>query len=149
MGSRKELTAEWIAEEMQRVIGSYPKEEIQNTMPVILLFMVREMGLENLIPQVRRAAENVLLKAGVNDRLSPDEIRATVKAYLATLRPNEEMLRRIKEIFDTHYAFMAEGKKADYRRLVDEGDLKLPAKVGAARPRGALSLDNFRIARRI
>lgn len=146
----RETTAEWITERLISVLGSYPKDDVAATMPVILLYMTREFGFEQLLPELQGAILRMLDEAGVRDDMPPADVAARVERYLDTLAVNERLLVQVQEVFLTHDAARAETTRASFRDLGgDRGKPALPALFGAKRPPGALTLDQLFPRRRM
>lgn len=141
----KETTAEWIGDQLIAIIGSYPKERIAGTMPVILLYMVREFGFDSLQEPVRASVLRVLDRAGAREGMEESEIVARVEAYLDSLDVDEELLRSVHEVFRAHHAALAEAAREELRSI--EGLKKprvLPLRVGEKPPPGTLGTQHFR-----
>ncbi|MCK6549575.1 hypothetical protein L6R52_27310 [Myxococcota bacterium] len=146
----RETTAEWITERLIAILSSYPKDDVAGTMPVILLYMTREFGFDQLQPELQGAILRMLDKAGVREDMAPADVAARVERYIDTLDVNERLLFQVQEVFLTHDAARAETTRASFRDL--GGDRKrpaLPAFFGSKRPEGSLTLDQLCPRRRM
>ena len=146
--SKPEATAKWIERRLTRVLKGYPEQEIKRTMPVILMFMAQEFGLENLDPKFQEAVHKVICAAGVTPEMSPKQVNAKMSAFVKSLEVNEALLADIKQVFDQHHAALSERVIGGFKRMIGLKP-KAPAKVGESRPKDALTLDSFAFARRL
>lgn len=144
----KETTAEWISERLIATIGAYPKEAIAETMPIILMHLVREFGFASLEPQVRASVLRVMEKAGIRDGMSDELVAKKMRKYLDSLDVDEKLLFDVHEIFRTHHSALAESKRADFRELGGAKAAPLPQHVGARRVAGGLTPDQLTKHRR-
>ena len=137
--SKRETTQGWISERMQAVLSSYPAEDVKATLPVILMFMVEAFGIDALAPPIRSAVQRAFDEAGVRPGASEAEVAERMRRYVAGRAVNLDLLERIKEIFDVHYAALAEEKTSGSSRFFGARRTPRPAVIGAPRPAGAFS----------
>ena len=144
----KETSAEWISERMQAVISAYPKEEIEATIPVVVLFMAKEFGIERLEPKIRAAFDRIVERAGVTKDMGADEVARALDRHVGSLVPNVKLLEEIHAIFEIHRAAIGEEKTGDFAGMTGARKKKLPAMVGAPRPARSLNPSTFIRAKR-
>jgi hypothetical protein len=141
--AKRETTQAWISERMQAVLSSFPQEDVKATLPVILMFMVEAFGIDQLAPPIRAAVQRAFDEAGVRAGASEAEVADRMRRYVAGRAVNLDLLERIKEIFDTHYAALKEEKASGLSRFFGAPRAARPAVIGAPRPTGALSVAAF------
>lgn len=146
MRQPKEMTAEWISERVQAILGARPRDEVAATMPALLMLMVHEIGFDNLLPPIQEAARRVFHAAGVTEAMSAEEMGHRVAAHLETLPVSLPLLRKIQAVFSAHDQALAELRRAKPSRFARPR--ALPALVDAPRPTGTLSLDRLQFPRR-
>ncbi len=149
MSTSPETTAEWVEQEMGRVLDSYPKDEVDLTMPHILLLMTQEFGFENLQPKLQNAVQVILIAAGVRPETTEEESQSLVAAYTAKLKPSHGLLRDIQKVFEQHYRALGQDQAGNFKRFADQGAVAKPLKPGEKPPEGALSLDRLKFPRRL
>src|SRR5438132_1568437 len=93
----KGLTIEQVAKEVGAVLDSFPKEEVDKTMPSILLMMAKELGYENLDSSIQEAVQNVLKACGIKPEMNEEQVALCVKWYCGQLRPNQNLILGIRE----------------------------------------------------
>jgi len=135
----KETTEAWITERMQAVLSAHEPEAVKATMPVILMFMVDAFGIDGLDPKIQAAVQRVFSEAGVRRDMSEAQVAARMKRFIAARPVHTGLLDRIKEIFDTHYAALAEQKNRGLRRFFGARRAARPATFGAPAPAGTLT----------
>jgi hypothetical protein len=136
---RSELTSEWITRELDAVFLAYSNEEVQRALPLLLLMMAREFGLEKLEPKLRTETLRVLNYAGIKDEMTPEETQPRIAAYIASLNVSETMLRDIKRVFDAHYEALTESQAEKFGKMLPFQRSKTAQKVGEARPRDTIN----------
>jgi hypothetical protein len=131
---RLESTAEWIAHELEAIFKAYPREDVDKALPLLLLIMGRDFGLDNLEPQMRMEVQRVLFEAGVRADMAPEVMQEKVSAFIATLGVNEMMLREIRRVFDVHYEVLAESAAERFGKMLPWRRSRFAPKVGEERP---------------
>ena len=136
-----EANPEWVSEQVKALLSSYPEHDVKNTMPVILMFMVDEFGVDNLIPPVRAGVERVLERAGIDNDCTNDEVKERMERFIGGLDVNRMLLADIQDIYFRHREAIAENKSGLASRLLGRKVNKQRApSYGAAMPVGAVSL---------
>lgn len=144
-----ETTAEWVEESMVDVLSSYSEEERDKTLPVILLFMAREFGWDNLQPKILNGVQLVLISAGIRPEHDEEKAQELLQAHVDKLEPNMDLLMDIKKIFDKHYEALGEDNAKSFNRMTGKGDEKKAPMVGDKKPEGALNLDQLKFPKRL
>lgn len=129
-----EATAEWIASELNAIFRAYSREEVDRAMPLLLLIMGRDFGLENLEPRMKQEVLRVMRDAGLHDDMPPDEAQQKIAAFISKLNVNESMLREIKRVYDVHYEVLAETSAERFGKMLPFRRRRGAPKVGEARP---------------
>lgn len=136
---RSELTSEWITRELDAVFLAYSREDVQRALPLLLLMMAREFGLEKLEPKIRTETLRVLTYAGIKDDMPPEEAQPKIAAYITSLQVNESMLREIKRVFDAHYEALTECNAEKFGKMRRFQPAKTAQHVGEERPRDTVN----------
>jgi hypothetical protein len=131
---RLESTAEWIASELGAIFRAYSRDEVDRAMPLLLLIMGKDFGLENLEPRIRTEVLRVMAQAGLRDEMDPEEAQERISAFILKLNVNESMLREIKRVFDVHYEVLAETNAERFGKMLPFLRRRSAQKVGEARP---------------
>lgn len=144
----RETTADWIAQEIKRILGSHPRAEVERTMPVILLSMSKEFGYETLDPVIRARVDRTLEDAGCEPDMPAEQISARVREYFKRLGPSLSILKEVRNVMDTHYAALGKEASEEFRQMADEEPLRAP-KAGEPKPEGSVSLDALGFPKRL
>src|SRR5687767_6659962 len=115
---RREATAEWIEEQMIAVFRAYPREDVDRTMPVVLLLMARDFGFENLRPDLQQRVQRIMHAIGLTAEMSEDDVKAQTVSWVHNQRVNQNMLVDLKRIFEQHYAALTAQNARSFRRVL-------------------------------
>jgi hypothetical protein len=140
---RLESTAEWITSELDAIFRAYSKEDVERAMPLLLLIMGKDFGLDNLLPRIRTEVLRVMKQAELTDDPTPDEAQAKISAFIMTLNVNEAMLREIKRVFDVHYEVLTETNAERFLKMLPFRKKNSANKVGEARPTNTFGGEEF------
>lgn len=140
---RLEATAEWVSSELEAIFRAYSKDDVDRAMPLLLLIMGKDFGLENLLPHIRCEVLKVMMQAGLRDDTPPDEAQQKIAAFILGLNVNEAMLREIKRVFDVHYEVLAETSAERFTKMLPFLRKRSAQKVGEARPENTVGGEEF------
>src|SRR5690349_15759918 len=111
---REETTAKWIEEQIGRILNSYPREEVDRAIPVLLLLMARDFGFENLEPRMQKAVLKVQLRIGIDESTPEEQIGKKIQDFILSLNLNTKILDDIRHVFEIHYSTLQEETTTNY-----------------------------------
>lgn len=115
---RRERTAEWIEERMNAIFRAFPRDAVDRAIPLLLLLMARDFGFDALRPELQEVVRRIAVRIGLTEGMDEDLAKSKTVVYVHNLAIDPELLRQVKQVFDTHYAARAEASAEGFRRVL-------------------------------
>lgn len=136
-------TAAWVEASLCAVMDRCPREERDRTMPIIVLSMAHELGFENLHPKLQSSVERALAAAGIHQEMSSGEAHQRMLAYVERLRPNHDLLREIRAVFERHADAHRDRTERGFARASGRTPTPAPHAASCEKPAGSFELKSF------
>lgn len=94
-------TADLVEKRVGDVLASHPEAEVKRAMPIILLLLARDCGVDNLRPRVRDALYDLFVKLGVQPTMDDEEIGRRVMELVDTIAVDRGLLSDLEQVFAT------------------------------------------------
>ncbi|MEQ8280758.1 MAG: hypothetical protein RMA76_39315 [Deltaproteobacteria bacterium] len=119
--------ADLVEKRVGEVLGAHPEAEVRRAMPIILLLLARDFGVDNLRPKIVSALTEVLAKLGVHGEMEAAEIERRVGELVRTIPVSRALLSDLERVFRTLDLGEKLEESAQHFRLLAQSEPHLKA----------------------
>lgn len=93
--------ADLVEKRVGEALAAHPEAEVKRAMPIILLLLARDFGVDNLRPKIVDALTEVIAKLGIRSEMSAEEIERRVGELVKTIPVSRALLSDLERVFHT------------------------------------------------